>query len=78
MSRENAEIVRAAFEAWMRGDLDAMLANADPDIEWYVLPDAPDPGPTEAAPSFWSGWPCGETCLPFGRKCSSTSTRGST
>ena len=45
MSQENVEIVRAAFEAWMRGDLDAMLANADPDIEWYVLPDAPDPGP---------------------------------
>jgi hypothetical protein len=31
--------MRAAFEAWMSGDLDAMLANADPDIEWYVLPD---------------------------------------
>jgi ketosteroid isomerase-like protein len=45
MSQENVEIVRAAFEAWMRGDLDAMLANADPDMEWYVLPDAPDPGP---------------------------------
>ena len=45
MSQGNVEIVRAAFEAWMRGDLDAMLANADPDIEWYVLPDAPDPGP---------------------------------
>jgi ketosteroid isomerase-like protein len=39
------KVVRAAFDAWMRGDLDAMLANADPDIEWYVLPDAPDPGP---------------------------------
>jgi ketosteroid isomerase-like protein len=45
MSQQNVEIVRAAFEAWMRGDLDAMLANADPDVEWYVLPDAPDPGP---------------------------------
>jgi ketosteroid isomerase-like protein len=43
MSQENVEIVRAAFEAWMNGDLDAMLANAD--VEWYVLPDAPDPGP---------------------------------
>src|SRR3954454_11663383 len=45
MSQENVKVVRAAFDAWMRGDLDAMLANADPDIEWYVLPDAPDPGP---------------------------------
>jgi ketosteroid isomerase-like protein len=40
MSRENVETVRAAFEAWMSGDLDAMLADADPDMEWYVLPDA--------------------------------------
>jgi ketosteroid isomerase-like protein len=45
MSQENVEIVRAAFDAWSRGDLDAWLAEADPDIEWYVLPDAPDPGP---------------------------------
>jgi ketosteroid isomerase-like protein len=45
MSQQNMEIARAAFEAWMRGDLDAMLADADPEIEWYVLPDAPDPGP---------------------------------
>ena len=45
MSRENVEVVRAAFEAWSRGDLDAWLAEADPEIEWYVLPDAPDPGP---------------------------------
>jgi ketosteroid isomerase-like protein len=45
MSEENVEIARAAFEAWSRGDLDAWLAEADPEIEWYVLPEAPDPGP---------------------------------
>jgi uncharacterized protein len=45
MSQENVEIVRAAFEAWSCGDLDAWLAEADPEIEWFVLPDAPDPGP---------------------------------
>jgi ketosteroid isomerase-like protein len=45
ISEQNVEIARAAFEAWMRGDLDAMLADADPEMEWYVLPDAPDPGP---------------------------------
>jgi ketosteroid isomerase-like protein len=45
MSQENVETVRAAFEAWSRGDLDAWLAEADPEIAWYVLPDAPDPGP---------------------------------
>jgi ketosteroid isomerase-like protein len=37
--------VRAAFEAWNRGDFDGWLADADPEIEWYVLPEAPDPGP---------------------------------
>jgi len=45
MSQENVEIARAAFEAWMRGDLEVMLADADPEMEWYVLPEAPDPGP---------------------------------
>jgi ketosteroid isomerase-like protein len=45
MSQENVEIARAAFEAWSRGDLDAWLAEADSEIEWFVLPDAPDPGP---------------------------------
>ena len=45
MWQENVEIVKRSFEAWSRGDLDAWLAEADPKIEWYVLPDAPDPGP---------------------------------
>ena len=37
--------MRAAFEASNRGNLDAWLADADPDIEWHVLPEATDPGP---------------------------------
>jgi ketosteroid isomerase-like protein len=45
MSQENVEIVRAATEAFNRGDLEAWLADADPEIEWHVLPEAPDPGP---------------------------------
>ena len=45
MSQENVEVVKTAFEAWNRGDLDGWLAEADPDIEWHALPDAPDPGP---------------------------------
>jgi ketosteroid isomerase-like protein len=45
MSQENVEIVRAAFEAWNRRDFDGWLADTHPDLEWYVLPDAPDPGP---------------------------------
>ena len=45
MSQENVGIVKAAFEAYNRGDLDAWLADADPDAEWHVLPEATDPGP---------------------------------
>ena len=33
MSQENVEIVRAAFEAINRGDVDAMLTDAAPDFE---------------------------------------------
>jgi ketosteroid isomerase-like protein len=51
MSQENVEVVKTAFEAWNRGDLDGWLAEADPEIEWHALPDAPDPGPIGAVRS---------------------------
>jgi uncharacterized protein len=44
MSRENVEVVRAGFEAWSRGGVEAMLELADPDVEWTVRPDLPDAG----------------------------------
>jgi ketosteroid isomerase-like protein len=34
MSSSNAELARGLYEAWNRGDLDAMLAHADPQVEW--------------------------------------------
>ncbi len=34
MSEENVEILRRGFEAFARGDIDALLQDADPDIEW--------------------------------------------
>jgi hypothetical protein len=34
MSRENVELVRAAWDAWGRGDLDAVFATYHHDIEW--------------------------------------------
>ncbi len=43
MSQENVEIVRAGYDAFSRRDLDAALANVDPEIEWRqstALPDA--------------------------------------
>jgi ketosteroid isomerase-like protein len=39
MSQENVEIVRAACDAWNRGDLDSVLAHLDPDLEWEENPD---------------------------------------
>jgi ketosteroid isomerase-like protein len=34
MSEENVEVVRAAWEAWERGDMEAIFAFYDPDIVW--------------------------------------------
>jgi ketosteroid isomerase-like protein len=34
MSRENVGFVRAAWEAWERGDMDAIFAFYDPEIVW--------------------------------------------
>ena len=36
MSRENVEIARRAMDAWDRDDLEAFLAELDPDIEWHT------------------------------------------
>jgi ketosteroid isomerase-like protein len=45
MSQENVEVARRALEALNGGDLDAWMAQTDPEVEWYVLPDDPNPGP---------------------------------
>jgi uncharacterized protein len=34
MSQENVESVRRGYEAFARGDLDAVLAVLDPDVDW--------------------------------------------
>ena len=36
MSEENVEIVRRMVEAWNADDLDAFLAELDPDVEWHA------------------------------------------
>ena len=36
MSQENVEIVRTAFAAWNRGDLDAWLETFHPEAEWHA------------------------------------------
>jgi ketosteroid isomerase-like protein len=35
LSRENVEAVRRAYEAWNADDLDAFLAELDPEGEWH-------------------------------------------
>jgi ketosteroid isomerase-like protein len=45
MSQENVEVLRRAVEALNGGDLDAWMLETDPEVEWYVLPDDPNPGP---------------------------------
>lgn len=44
MSKLNAEVVRAGFEAMGRGDLPGLLELIDPAVEWTVRPDLPDAG----------------------------------
>ena len=42
MSQENVEIVRAAYDAFERGDLDAVSQLHDPAIEWQTSEEDPD------------------------------------
>ncbi len=44
MSQENVEIVRRAYEAFNRGDLDAMVANVAPDSEYVASGAIPGAG----------------------------------
>ena len=36
MSQENVEIARRAYDAWVRDDLDAFLAELDPEVVWHT------------------------------------------
>jgi ketosteroid isomerase-like protein len=41
MSQENVEMVRAGYDAFNRGDIEAALAPLHPDIEWWPAEDEP-------------------------------------
>jgi ketosteroid isomerase-like protein len=43
VSQENLEAVRRGYEAFNRGDVDAVLEGVDPEVEWHVPPVLPDP-----------------------------------
>jgi ketosteroid isomerase-like protein len=45
MSQENVEVVRALFEAWNAGDMDAIREIHDPDVILQTVEDWPEPGP---------------------------------
>ena len=47
MSQENVEVVRASFDAWNAGDMDAFRASHDPDVIWAAF----------------EGWPEAETLV---------------
>jgi ketosteroid isomerase-like protein len=42
MSEENLKVVRAAYDAYSRGDMPAMLELVDPSVVFTPLPDTPD------------------------------------
>jgi ketosteroid isomerase-like protein len=44
VSTKDVEIVRRSIEAFARGDLDALLAVSDPDVQWTLAADEPNPG----------------------------------
>jgi ketosteroid isomerase-like protein len=45
MSQENVEIVKAGFEAWNAGDMDAFRELYDPDLIMRAMEGWPEPGP---------------------------------
>jgi ketosteroid isomerase-like protein len=44
VSREDVELVRRLYEAWLAGDQETALAGIDPDIEWVEPEENPDAG----------------------------------
>ena len=42
MSQENVDVVRAAYDAFQRGDLEAVSLLHDPSIEWHTSVEDPD------------------------------------
>jgi ketosteroid isomerase-like protein len=42
MAEGNVEIIRRAMEAWNRGDIEASLELADPEVEWTAVGAMPD------------------------------------
>jgi len=58
MSQENVEVVKAAFAAWNRGDLNAWLETFHPKVEWHTSGAFPGYEPTyyglSGVRNFWA------------------------
>jgi ketosteroid isomerase-like protein len=52
MRQEDVEAVRHGYEAWNRGDVDAVLELVHPDIEWRPGEDAPEAGENQGRGGF--------------------------
>ena len=56
MSQENVEIVRAVFEAWNAGDMDALRELYDPDVIMRTPEGWPEPGPFVGREAVMRQW----------------------
>ncbi len=56
MSRENVEVVRALFEAWNAGNMDAVRELYDPDVILRGPRDWPEPGPWVGREAVMRQW----------------------
>ncbi len=46
MSNQNVDLIRTAYEAYTRGDVQSLLELVDPELEWtYLDPSFDDPDP---------------------------------
>jgi len=56
MSQENVEIVKAAFEAWNMGTMDAFRELLDPDASLRMPEGWPEPGPFVGREAGYASW----------------------
>ena len=56
MSQENVEVVRAGYEAWNAGDMDAFRDLYDPNVIVRPVPDWPEPGPWVGREAVMRQW----------------------
>jgi ketosteroid isomerase-like protein len=53
MSQENVEVVRAVYETWNAGDMDALREMYDPDVIMRMPEGWPEPGPYVGREAVW-------------------------